>query len=473
MKAYKVLTIALATVCGAAIISTGSAFAAGGNETYYPEEVEGVRENPFEEPLEFSAEHPISDFAVDGDRLAFASGAGIFVLYNDENGERHLNDGKNNELNARSEIGKIDYADGNLYIEVKNDNTYLFPDLTTPTEFRIPVADEALYGKEVKLTTGEGYRISNDGLHYFHGVEHTNLGDGYSMIKCYGDKAYAVKENALYLFNGGSEEKIDLSYTDFSEADNILAGDAEKGLKSGSYKVEWATIKAGKYYTEIDPRRFVDGKFVQLEGGKRTRKSGGVNCLVLARSGNAVVVANDDGCYITAQSNIEPHEYTIPMNDWKLDGEGNRYAYAIADCGVYSSPYMCDLTRLTTLKQGSSHRVEITEKFTLPFIKTVYYRVKYMEGEEEITGFVASNFLTEYSFSAEDNPPEENGDKEFDYSTNVVSVVLAIVIVGLVMIAGMYLFLVCTNKGKPKKKKHEKKKKPAPVTDTDPEDYEE
>lgn len=475
MKANKFITIALAAVCGAAILSGGSAFAAEEGATYYPvlTTVDEKEVQPFEHNLAFSADRPINDYAISGNNYAFASGTSLFVLYTDTNGERCLAGDGDNPINARSRIEKIEYAEDKLYVGVEDGNTYLYPDLSNAVDYTISSNDN----KHVILSSQEEYRLLNNELCYIYGDSLDNLGEGYSVIKTYGDKAYAVKENVLYTFDKDKETAADLSYTNFEDADRILAGDAVNALKDKNYKVKWATIKADCYYTQIDARKFIDGKFVQLsaaEGGKRTRKSGGgINCLILAESGNATVVANDDGCFITATENLEKHDYSAPLNDWELNADEKRLAYAITACGVYSSPYMCELTKITTLAQGSSTPVEVIEKFTLPFIKTTFYKVKYGEGENEVTGFVASDFLSKYDFAAEDNPPHEGGDEEFDYNTNVVSVVLAIVIVGLVMIAGMYLFLICTNKGKPKKQKKEKKKKPEPVSDPEPYDEEE
>ena len=112
--------------------------------------------------------------------------------------------------------------------------------------------------------------------------------------------------------------------------------------------------------------------------------------------------------------------------------------------------------------------MEVTEKFTCDFLKTVFYRVtftKEVQGEngengiQVVTGFVAANFLTEYDFAAEDNQPTEGGDKEFKYETNVPSVILAIIIVGLVIIAVLYISLVGTKKDRASKKKKKKKEK--------------
>lgn len=474
MKANKVITIALTAICGAAIMSVGSAFAADESVTYYPVKTvtDGKEVQPFEKSLTFDV-CPVNDYAISGNNYAFASGTSLFVLYNDTNGERCLAGDEDNPINARSRIERVEYTEDKLYVEVEDGNTYLYPDLSNAVDYKIAENEN----KHVILSSREEYRLLNNELCYISGDSLDNLGEGYSLIKAYGDKAYAVKENVLYSFDKANGTAVNLSYTNFDEADRILAGDAVNILKDAkNYQVKWATIKADCYYTQIDTRKFIDGKFVQLaasEGGKRTRKSsGGVNCLVLGTSGNATIIANDDGCYITATENLENHDYSKPLNDWKLNAEDKRIAYAISDCGVYSSPYMCELTKVATLTQGSEHPVEVIEKFTLPFIKTTFYKVKYTESENEITGFVALNNLMEYSFSAEDNPPHEGGDEKFDYDTNVVSVVLAIVIVGLVMIAGMYLFLICTNKGKPKKQKKEKKKKPEPVSDPEPYDEE-
>ncbi|MDE6075823.1 MAG: hypothetical protein K2G26_05240, partial [Clostridia bacterium] len=99
-------------------------------------------------------------------------------------------------------------------------------------------------------------------------------------------------------------------------------------------------------------------------------------------------------------------------------------------------------------------------------LSTEFCKIRFEEDGETVTGYVATNFLTPYQFSAEDFKPTQGGDKEFDYGTNVTSVVLAVLIVGLVLIAILYITIAGRKRGA-NGKGSKKKRRSQP----DPDDY--
>lgn len=457
MKAKRATKIALTTLCCAAIMSFGNVFAAE-NTTNYPVKttVDGEDVMPFEGKLTFSADKPITDYAVGGDKIAFASYSSVYVLYTGENGDRKLDD--EHPYSGSNRIERLDIKDGKLYLDVKSDGVFLYPEYNRTVEHEFPETSN-----RATLSTDEMYILANDGLHYYVGTNHENLGEGYANLKVFDDKAYAVKDNVLYSFNGTEPERVDVNYTDFSQAEDILCGDVAQKLKAANYEIYTTEILAGSYYTKINPD-VIGGEndtFIPIHTEKaKVAKP----CIVLCKSGNATVVATNEGMYITATDNIDTHNTVLSAqkNDWPLGSDGKRLsAYATENIGVYASPFMCKSTKIDTLESGAENHVEVIEKFEFNGVK--FYKVRYekvvKEGETDgtetvqVTGFVAGNMLTPYNFAAEDKEPHENGDKNFNYETNVVSVVLTIIIVALVLVAVMYISLIGTKKNRNKREK--------------------
>ncbi|MCM1545872.1 MAG: hypothetical protein NC033_02435 [Clostridiales bacterium] len=464
MKANKAITIALAGLIAACAIPFGTVFAAesGGKTTDYPVETTGEggeTVQPFEKRLTFDEVKPITDYAVSGDRIAFASYASVYLLYTGENGDRKLDD--EHPYSGSNRIERLDFEGEKLYLDVKTEGIFLFPEYNRTVTHEFPKQSNV-----VKLSTDEEYRLSNDGLHYFFGDGHEVLGTDFYNLKVFDDKAYAIKDNVLYTFNGAEPDLVDVDYTDFKEAENILCGDVAQKLTAADYEIKTTEIKSGRYYTKINPDAIgtdAGDTFIPLYTEKANVDK---PCIVLCESGKTSVVAASDGMFITATDNLNPPTPSSQKNDWAIGSDGKRLAaYASENTKVYACPFMCESTEIADLFSGADNHVEVTEKFEFGGVK--FYRVKMQDGK---TGFVAANKLTPYSFSAEDNEPHENGDKEFSYETNVVSVVLAIVIVALVIVAIMYISLIGSKKDKNKPQKKLKDKRSEPAEDGDDEE---
>lgn len=402
----------------------------------------------FVQQLDMS-EDGLTDYAVNGDTYAFAVKTTIYIISTGADGDRALS-----EFTYGTQITALDYDEGKLYFKSTSESAYSYPDVTTPVAHTFPEEQNRMVvGKDwyiLSTATQALSHIAEDGVS-------TNFGEGYSKLKRYGENVYAVKDNVPYKFEGINSEPLDLQYTDFSAADNISTGNIAAKLKANDYAVKTATLKDGSYYTQIN----TDGigeKFTQI----RTFKAdGAVSCIVLAEDGGVSVIAAGGNCYVTANESLTINAYSPPVNDWAQGPNGRRKAYLRERTGVYSSPYMCQATRITGVNAGEAIAVTVQEKFALDFIDTVFYRISYTASDNTtVTGFVAAGYLDEYDYSADVLPPSESDKSDFGYDTNVTTVILILVIVGLVIIAIVYLTVIGTKqdkKGKNKKKKKTEK----------------
>lgn len=435
MDTLKKATKALAaTVAAATIICafcTSGVAAAGNGETVYPDD--------FTRTL--AIDGGITDYAVDGDNLALASKTTIYVLGKDEAGDRKLE-----TVVHESEICDLDYESGNLYVRNTFGNVYLYPDLATPAlheftqkgQWKIEL-DDCMYMLD----------ISSGTLSYWKDGKMTTIGDGgYNNMKVYDGEVYVVNGSVPYRLDGAEAIALDMSYVDYSAADSISTGNAAELLKADGYEVKTAVIESGAYYTRIDAET-IGEYFTQIQTYKA---SGEKPCLVLAESGNASIIEMNDGVYITATENLSLRDYSAPANDWAEGTDGRRLANIVEETGIYSSPFMAASTEIARIERGAT--VTVTEKFALDFIDNVYYRVTCEDADgNSVSGFVAAGFLDEYDYAADKLPGESKPDGEFVYDTDVTTVILALIIVGLVILAIAYLTVVGT---KPQAKRNDK-----------------
>ena len=445
------MTIALAGLLTACAIPFGTVFAAA------EDDIQDVYPQNFDRTLEIEA---LTDYAVYEDRFAYASNSTITIISRDESGDRKCLSYTHEQL-----ISALDYdEDGKLYFKTSSEISYLYGSPVTQQEHDF----QGTSLSKIDLSDTVFYTLNNKGfLTYWNGSEDNIVGEGYSLIKRYGETVYAIKDGTVpYTIDGQTATELDLSYTDFSGADNILCGETAEKLKADGYQVKTANINHGSYYTQVDADAI--GKEQTFSQIRTQKAEGNKPCIVLCTTGNASVVATNDGMFITATANVKDSAYTSPKNDWPLNAEGTKRleAYATEKTGVYASPFMSESTKIGELESGAENHVEVIEKFELDYIKTKFYKVRYETTDKEtgekktISGYVAANILTVYDYKAEDLEQHPAGDEKFNYDTNVVSVVLIIVIVALVIIAVMYISLAGSkNKNKKSKKKEKQREK--------------
>lgn len=466
MKANKAITIALAGILTACAIPFGTVFAAAEPTADYPvettDEATGEIIKPFERELE---PEDVTDYAVFGDNFAYASGLTITVLSVDNSGDKKLT-----TYTHEYAVKKLDYdASGKLYFQNSSDISYLYASPIVREEHTYQSIDSSM-----PIIIDAGYYTlngTNGELQFWKDSVPATLGVGFSLIKKYGDYVYAIKDGTVpYRIDGQTATKLDLSYTDFSDARNILCGEAAAKLASGEEQLMTARIGRGTYYTQIDEDRIGKGETdtfkPKASEGSTKKAEGDRPCLVLCKSGNTAVVVTNDGMFITSVANLKNESrYSPPGNDWPTSK-----AYVTTKTGVYASPFMSESTRKADLESGAENYVTVVERFELDFINTKFYKVEYTDKAtgEPVSGYVAANMLIEYDFAAEDKEKNPNaGDEDFNYDTNVVSVVLTIIIIALVIVAVMYISLIGTKKNKNKKEKVADKKHEPKAVDYD------
>lgn len=462
MKASKAITISLASIIAACAIPFGTVFAAAPTKDYPAETTDesGNVTKPFERELVLE---DVADYAVCGDNFAYASGLTVTIISRDSSGDKKLT-----SYTHEYSVKKLDYnADGKLYFQNSSDISYLYASPLVREEHEFQSIDNSM-----PIIVDAGFYTlngTNGELQFWKDGIPASVGEGFSLIKQYGDYVYAVKDGAVpYRIDGRTATPLDLSYTDFSDAGNILCGEAAVKLAAGGEQLTTANIGRGTYYTQIDADSIGKGATDTFKPkspeGSTKKAEGDKPCLVLCKSGNTAVVATNEGMFITSADNLKKESrYSPPGNDWPASK-----AYATAKTGVYASPFMCESTLVAELNSGAENYVTVVERFELDFIDIKFYKVEYPDGKtgETVSGYVAAKMLNVYDFKAEDNKPHENGDREFKYDTNVVSVVLAIVIVALVIVAIMYISLIGAKKNKNKSEKQvNKKREPESVKD--------
>ncbi|MGN0817584.1 MAG: hypothetical protein ACI4L9_01325 [Candidatus Coproplasma sp.] len=408
-------------------------------------------------PSEFLCEpqfSSVADYAINVESIAVADGTRLYLIEPDDASDKIMT-----RFDCGFEIARLDFCEDKLYIGNVEGNAFLYPDTQTQIEHVFPNDNNP-------VSVGDyTYRLGDYGLMYSNSERFDSLGTGFSRLKEYDGAAYVIKDNALYKLNGASAERVSLEYTDFSAASEIFVGNTQKILLS-DYSVRTVTVNpttadgGATYCTEVNLDDLSGDKFTV---GKTVKINGVRSALAVAETGNATIIIMNDGneskSYLTLTSALTQTAYSAPAPDMTS-------AYALTRIKVYSRPYICGATELDILAQGTI--LTVKEKFSLNFINTVFYKVSYESDGRQVTGYVAANYLSPYTFSAEQNQPESIKD-EFSYENNMQTVIIILLIIALVIIAIVYLTIVGTRNTSKKKRKRSKQTLPP----TEDEDYRE
>lgn len=438
MRVNKLFKICLAAAVCSAALSAGTAFGAE-SKTVYPASFE--RELTFvDKDGEAGAPY---DYSVGDGQLVFAYETGVYSLTLGDDGDKTLQ-----TYTHVCTVSNVEVSGKNIYVKGSDGAVYLYPDKTTSDYDDF----QSLSKKVITMESGCIYMLDGDELDFRADSEADKVvvGTGFSLAKVYDDVLYAVKDNLLYKISAGVAEEVDLSYTDYSAADKIYSAEALEILKSDGYTVTIGKIADGTYYTQVDPDKLGGTYFTQI---KTSKAAGEISCLILAKCDGAAVVALQGGLYVTAAESVTDSVYTAPDNDWS-----GKTAYVTQDTEVYSSLYMCSSTICDTLTAADKTALTVTEKIQLDYVDGTFYRITYKSGDTEKSGFIAAGYLCEYSFAADDNEPTDSGFENYSDKSNAVTVCLAVAIVGLVLVAVLYLFAVATKNDKAYKKKRAKKR---------------
>ena len=379
VKRLAVITTSLLLTC----ISFGSASAVSAeeSETIYPDK------NGFVKTLTFSN---LRDYEIDGDKYYFADGETLYCY----------------------EKGKLAYPE-----EIE----------FTPAQTAVTI------GNYTYNLTGTTLKVAD-----FEGSEIQPFEGEYSNLKQFGNKAYAVKDNVLYGFEGAQQpDAICLEYFDYSVTEKINVGQTADALKNYE-SLTFVTVKEGAVMT-AEEGVDVSVNTISLEEPK--------TALLLCYTGNAALISIGDSSYVM-KNETEYLEETVA--ECRKEPE---FANAtIIGNRIYASPFT--VIGNTLLPNATGTIVKVKSKIEYAgVLNSAYYEVEYKtDGGEFKTGYVAAGFLTEYII--EDNKePTEVPDPEHSEKTQVTTVLLILAVVVLVLIALGYVVYTTTSSRKKKGKK--------------------
>lgn len=428
--AASALAVLLSTISlyGVAYGASAQTDATDSGQTYYGED-------GFERELLF---RELTDYATDGENFAFALDGGLVLFTTEERGETDAVGSLSRPLaDSGSDVTVIgvEYSDGVLYVDCGEDGSYLYDGGLTACDF-------VFSSEEVVSANGYYYFFDGDDLCALN-KNITRLGEGYTLLKAYGNFAYAFKDGVLVRIEGTQSTPLSFIYKDFSGAGEIRTGDTFELLKT-SYSGRIFTVAAGAYRTEVDLDQ-TDGEYFKTK--ETVKLTQPMQALELCVTGNAsIVLATADGVtesYIVTAPQDESAYTEVPETACDLTE-----AVTVSATSLYSCPYISNATRISPLDKGVKLRV--TEKFRSELTDTVFYKVEYGADGTPMVGYVAENLLYPYEFSADTNQPARVEDT-FDYTTNAETVMIVLIIVGIVILAIAYLTVVGT-RGKDKKK---------------------
>ena len=395
VKRLAVITTSLLLTC----ISFGSASAVSAeeSETIYPDK------NGFVKTLTFSN---LRDYEIDGDKYYFADGETLYCY----------------------EKGKLAYPE-----EIE----------FTPAQTAVTI------GNYTYNLTGTTLKVAD-----FEGSEIQPFEGEYSNLKQFGNKAYAVKDNVLYGFEGAQQpDAICLEYFDYSVTEKINVGQTADALKNYE-SLTFVTVKEGAVMTAVDLTS-LESEYFTLEN---TEEGVDVSvntisleepktALLLCYMGNAALISIGDSSYVM-KNETEYLEETVA--ECRKEPE---FANAtIIGNRIYASPFT--VIGNTLLPNATGTIVKVKSKIEYAgVLNSAYYEVEYKtDGGEFKTGYVAAGFLTEYII--EDNKePTEVPDPEHSEKTQVTTVLLILAVVVLVLLALGYVVYTTTSSRKKKGKK--------------------
>lgn len=391
---------AFTTLLCAAIIATGSF---GGAAAFAEESGTGIDYYPQDFSAEVSFEN-LRDYDFAEDKILFLDGDAAYEY----SGERLLKLDTVPEFNGYTEKDK--FSLGNFYYSFNGENV-----LTAYNE----------------LAT-EPHPLA-----------------GFSLPKKYGDKAYAVKDNALYELKGTDTEKVPLPYLDFTPTLNVNTGDAANTVKEFSIpSPTFVTVKEGAFVTGIDIDALGEARFAAGETHKTDEAfaalllatcgtDGKISVITLCGTGKSYILHSDDVSVVDRQAVSETNlGATVTVDD----------AY------IYSAPYVCKSTQLAPINAGDIVKVtgEVTKDLN-PELARDFYKVEFKsENGGTISGYVPYGYVSPYEYN--EKPPVETPDPDGTEENLIKPVVLIIVVIALVLIAAGYLIFVATG-GKNKKNK--------------------
>lgn len=428
MKRLAILAISLLT----AITAFGNVAAyAAESDTIYPSDEDFIK------TLEFGA---LRDYAVNGEAFAFAEEQKVSVF----------NGGNLTEYEFGAKVTAVDCAEDTFYCAVGDGTVYSLPyaEGQNAAEHVMPEPETMLkLGKFIYLledTTLKVVDTINDKVHKDYEGEFKNL-------KQFGERVYAMSENAVWTFNGAESEKLIFKYADYACTQSIAVGQAATALKAYS-EPEIVTVKTGAFMTETDLTS-VPEKF--FAAGDTVTAKENTTAILLCTTGNAAIIAIGMDCYILLSSNVELTEescYSAPDYEYaKITAAGDR---------IYSSPYVSEGTAIMTGAAGLI--VKVLHKVEHTVLDTAFFEVEFTAKDGTTAkGYINGKFLIKVDHVAEDDKkPDTVTDPDYTEESNTKTILIVFAVVILVLAAVGYLAFTATSDKR--KNKKEKKTQPEP-----------
>ncbi len=409
MKKFIVITI----LCASAFCLASPVLASAQNEVSIPDS--------FTVSLNTSN---ATDYAVYGNSFAFAEGNALYVYtYAENNGVSYLN-GTLSVFSHTSKISAIEYLDGKLYFQDSATGVFLYENASaTQTDFTFTKYDSRyMLGDYTYILDGDKLYI----LDLTQPTQAASLQSGeYRNIKNIEDGVYILNENGLCAVSDGSVQPLVLKYEDYGSINNIATADAADKLRTVD-AINLVTVKGGAYLIETD----IDSAQTALFNTKSVSLANdGMSAHLLFSSGNAAMISVNGKTYLTLSSNLTITEYT--PTEIILTG-----ARAITEVGIYSTPFVSEATKIDTLEENGEVRIDglvSGNAFVADFYKVTV---------DGVTGYTLCSLLTPFTF--EDGTQVTPNNPSPDYANNVQTAILVLVIVGLAIIAIVYVVFVGT-----------------------------
>lgn len=407
------------------------------NATAAIDDLVGEYPTNFLQTVEFSK---LNDFALSDDTFAFADGSVLYVYsFVSANGYSYY--GNVDAYEHSCDVTDVAFSNGELYFKSADDGVYSYSNepIAAQYDFKNETSiqlDNYYYNVSTSESTKGQLAIFERNTNVSQTVE-----GNYSKLKLFDNAVYALADGSPVKFDGTQKKQLAFTYTDYSTTKSIATGNIFNKIND-NYTFSVLSVKANKEITQVNLN---DTQSDTFSVGNTIIPPSGTVAILIYRTDNLAIISIGGESYITHPDNVETIAYTPIEKD--LNG-----GYTLSEIKIYSSPFISKATEVATLEKGTS--VEVKSKLSHSALLTNFYLIEIDKDGTKISGYVASNNLSLYAFSGENNKENVISDKE-NYETNVQNVILVLVLVGLIIITIAYLTIVGTRSPKIKKGKEQ------------------
>lgn len=430
----KLATFTTAALLAVSLMGGGASANAADGGTIYPEDEKFIKVLAFDS---------LGDYAVDGEKYAFADGNTVKILKDGEYIKTPPFDKEVISLDIKDSVIYCSCSDGTSYslTEKLNENNKKFYESQKCEYVFGQKSNRILFGDYL-------YNIHNGNL-YINYLEAPELPPeiyegNFSNLKQYGENVYAVNGNVLYEFTGTQGNAVVLEYTIDTKDLHIAVGQASVALKSFA-PVQFVEIAEGAIMTKVDLENLSD-EFIATDIVKAKENT---TALLLCYTGNAAVVSIGESSYILLKSKTSETEMEYSTEKpFETAQMTNNMIYASPFVTGGTACYNSAMSMVVTVLA----RLECTDVLDTPF-----YEVEYEVAGMKARGYVTEGFLTPYI--AEDNKkPEEVRDPEYSENSDTKTILIIFAVVVLVLAVLAYVVHLSSNKKNKKNKKKDKNK---------------